>query len=307
MASRLRLLSARLAIGVALFGSALPAGADPTTFATPEAGVAALTSALATDDVDALIALFGREHADIVLGVDPVSGRVMRQLAAAAAREKVVLRQDEEGQLTLVFGRNDWPMPVPLVRRDDRWMFDAALGGDEIMARRIGEDELAAIDALKTFVSAERSYARWRRARRLPVEYARYVQSTPGRTDGLWWDEATAAKAGASRLAGFATRNRDFLEGRRPGDPFRGYYYRVLTGQGAHAPGGAMSFLADGRMTKGFAMIAWPADYGASGIKTFIVGPDGRVLEKDLGEETGALAEAILRYDPDEGWTAAER
>jgi len=285
----------------------LPTQADPANFPTANAAVSALQAALAKDDVDALVEIFGREHAEIVLGADPASGRVMRQRAATMAREKVVLRRDSAERITLVLGANNWPMPIPLVRNGGRWMFDTAAGEEEILRRRIGENELAAIDALKTFAEAERKYAAWHRAKGQSVEYARYVQSTPARTDGLWWDEQTAAAAGPSPLADFAAKNQEFLQGRRPGDPFKGYYFRVLTGQGAHAPGGAMSYVADGHMTKGFAMIAWPADYESSGIMTFIVGPDGRVLEKDLGEKTGALVKTLLLYDPDEGWKWAER
>jgi hypothetical protein len=297
----------RLVVLAGLCGLALPTRADPASFATPNAAVSALKAALAKDDVDALLDIFGRDHADIVLGADPASGRVARQRAAAAVREKVVLRRDSKARITLVLGRTNWPMPIPLVRHGDRWMFDTSAGEKEILVRRIGENELAAIDALKAFAEAERKYAASRRARGQSFEYAPYVQSTPARTDGLWWDRQTAATAGPSPLADFAARNQEFLQGRRPGDPFKGYYFRVLMGQGAHAPGGAMSYLADGRMTKGFAMIAWPADYESSGIMTFIVGPDGRVLERDLGEETGALVKTLLVYDPDEGWTRAER
>lgn len=307
MRAMMRSLVCSLAALAVLCGSPLPTRADPARFATPNAAVSALKAALERDDVDALIDIFGREYAEIVLGVDPASGRVTRQRAAAAVREKVVLRRDADGLLTLVLGKNNWPMPIPLVRDGDRWIFDAAAGEEEILARRIGEDELAAIDALKAFVAAERKYAAWRRAKGQRLEYARYVQSTAGDTDGLWWDKETAARAGASPLADFAARNEEFLQGRRPGDAFRGYYFRVLTGQGAQASGGAMSYLAEGRMTKGFAMIAWPADYEGSGIKTFIVGPDGRVLEKDLGEETGSLVKTLILYDPDESWTPAER
>lgn len=296
-----------LLVLIGLSVAALAARADPADFATPEAAASALKAALAKDDVDALLDIFGREHADIVLGADPVSGRVTRQRAATATREKLVLRHDTADRITLVIGRNGWPMPIPLVREGDRWMFDTAAGEEEILARRIGEGELAAIDALKTFAKAERKYAAWRRAEGQSVEYAQYVQSTPAEADGLWWDEQTTAAVGPSPLADFAARNREFLDGRRPGDPFKGYYFRVLKGQGAHAPGGAMSYLADGRMTKGFAMIAWPADYESSGIMTFIIGPDGRPLEKDLGEQTESLVKTLLLYDPDEGWTLAER
>jgi hypothetical protein len=281
----------------------LPARADPAKFATPEAAVAAFKSALAKDDVDALLAIFGHEYSDVLLGADPASSRVTRRRAAAAAQEKVVLRRETVDRITLVLGRNDWPMPIPLIRDGGHWFFDTAAGEEEILARRIGEDELSAIDALKSFVRAERKYAAWRTAKGESLAYAQYVQSTPGSTDGLWWDRSTAATFGPSPLADFAAKNRDFLEGRRPGDPFKGYYFRILTGQSARAPGGAMNYLESGRMTRGFAMIAWPAAYGNSGIMTFTVGPDGRVLGRDLGDDTGSLVNAMLLYDPRDDWT----
>ena len=285
----------------------LPSVAEPQRFATPNVAVSALKDALAKDDVDALIRIFGEEHSQIVLGSDPASGRVTRQKASAALREKLSLRRDGEEEITLLLGKANWPMPVPLVRRDGRWFFDGEAGADEILARRIGENEIAAIEALKTFVAAERAYAARSSAAGQGREYARHIQSTPRQTDGLWWDAETAAVAGPSPLAGFVARNRPFLDGRRPGDPFKGYIFRVLIAQGTHASGGAMSYLEAGRMTKGFAMIAWPADYGTSGIMTFIVGPDGRVLEQDLGEDTASDARLLLSYDPDPTWRAAER
>jgi hypothetical protein len=305
--SMTRRLAWNLVVLTALCAAVPPTRAEQTSFGSPEAAVSALTAALARDDVDALIDIFGREHPEVVLGVDPASGRVMRERAAAAAREKTALRRDGESRFTLMLGNNAWPMPVPMIRKGERWRFDTDAGLDEMLARRIGEDELAAIDALETFVAAERRYASWRRARGDPPEYARFIQSTPGDTDGLWWDQQTAARVGASPLAAFAAKNAEFLRGRRPGDPFRGYYFRVLTGQGRHAPGGAITYLEGGRMTKGFAMIAWPADYGASGVKTFVVGPDGRVLEQDLGEETASRAQGLLVYYPDAAWTPAEK
>ena len=134
------------------------------------------------------------------------------------------------------------------------------------------------------------------------MEYARYIQSTPGTTDGLWWPEGADAAAGASPLASYAAKNQEFLEGRRPGDPFKGYFYRILRGQGRNAPGGAMSYIEDDRLAKGFAMIAWPADYRISGVMSFLVDRAGRVFQKDLGEETASLVNNDRVYDPDAGW-----
>jgi hypothetical protein len=285
---------------VALLGS--PIRAEPQSFATPEQAVAALKTALAKDDRDALIRIFGSEFADDIIGPDPVSTRVQRRRAAAAARDGIKIERHGTDEATLHFGKNAWPFPVPLVRDPGKgsWSFDTAEGLDEILARRIGQNELAAIAALKEFVRAEKAYAAKYKV------YASYVQSRPGMTDGLWWDEATAKIAGPSPLAKYARAQREFLDGRRPGDPFRGYYFRIVTGQGANAPGGAMSYLENGRMTKGFAMVAWPADYRNSGVMTFQVDRSGKILQIDLGEETESLAQALRVFDPGDGWAPAE-
>ncbi len=281
-------------------------GSGQETFTSPQAAVQALAAALADDDTGKLLDMFGHEHAALVLGADPASGRVMRQHVAEMLREKVGLRHDGPNKIVLV-ASNGWPMPIPLVRRGREWAFDTAAGEQEILARRIGEDELSAIATLRALVGAERSYAAARKSAGGSPEYAQYVQSTSGQTDGLWWDAATAAKAGPSPLASFASANREFLEGREPGDAFRGYYFRILTAQGPHAPGGERGYLQpDGTMTGGFAMIAWPAAWRESGVMTFLVGPDGRVLQRDFGPDTQSVVDAIRAYDPASGWEPAE-
>jgi hypothetical protein len=187
-------------------------------------------------------------------------------------------------------------------------MFDTAAAEEEILARCIGQDELSAIATLHAVVAAEQSYATAREHAGEPRQYAQYVQSTPGETDGLWWDAATAAKVGLSPLASFADDNHEFLEGRQPGDPFRGYYFRVLTAQGPHAPGGERGYLqADGKMTGGFAMVAWPAAWRESGVMTFLVGPDGKVLQQDFGPGTQTVVDGIRAYDPGPGWVPADQ
>jgi hypothetical protein len=193
-------------------------------------------------------------------------------------------------------------LPIPIVREEGRWRFDTAAGEQEVLARRIGRDELAAIASLNTFVRAQTEFAARRRSKGEPVQYASFVMSTPGQTDGLWWDAETAKKAGPSPLAQFVRAQQEFLADRQPGDPFHGYFFRILTGQGPAAPGGAKSYLENGVMTNGFAMIAWPADHGTTGIMTFIVGPEGKIFEKDLGKETETLVETIAVFDPDSSW-----
>ncbi len=279
---------------------------EQQSFATPQAAVQAVVAALANDDTDKLLDMFGHDHASLVLGADPASGRVMRQRVADAMRQNVELHREGPSKVVIVAG-NGWPLPIPLVRRGKGWVFDTAAAEQEILARRIGEDELAAIATLRTFVEAERSYAAAHAHAGAPPEYAEYVQSTPGQTDGLWWDAAATTAAGPSPLAPFASSNHEFLEGRQPGDPFRGYYFRVLTAQGPHASGGARGYLQpDGKMTGGFAFIAWPAAWRESGVMTFLVGPDGKVLQRDFGPDTQSVVDSIRAYDPAASWTPAE-
>lgn len=279
---------------------------DRRSFATPEKAAEALRTALAADDTAELLAIFGPESADIIEGPDPASARIVRQQAAKAAKEGLTLhRPDSQGDpetAELILGRHQWPFPIPLRHIGEGWIFDTEAGADEIYARRIGADELDAIAALRAMARAQHDYAaRHGKDGRHPV-YARYIQSTAGRSDGLWWDPETAKTAGPSPLAAFVEKQKAFLEGRQPGDPYRGYIFRMLTAQGPGAPGGERSFSAEDHLEGGFAILAWPADYGQSGIMTFQAGPDGRIWQKDLGEDTDALAQTIWAFDPSDGW-----
>ncbi len=288
------------AIGGALLLLSLPAQAEPQSFPTPQNAVAAVKSALAKDDADALLKIFGPEHADEIIGPDPINTRTQRKRGYALVREGVKLQYEDADHIELLLGKKAWPFPIPLVHGADGWSFETKAGIEEILARRIGENELSAIATLKELVRAERSYATKNHT------YATFVQSTKGNTDGLYWDDATARRAGPSPLTKFVKSQREFLEGRSPGDPFKGYYFRIVTGQGVNAPGGAMSYIDDGRMTKGFAIVAWPAGYRQTGVMTFQVDRSGRILQKDLGEDTESLSEALRVYDAGEGWDAAE-
>ena len=288
------------AICAALLLLSLPAQAEPQSFATPQKAVAALKSALAKDDVDALVKIFGPEYADDIIGPDPINTRVQRRRANTLVREGVKLQYEGADHINLLLGKKAWPFPIPLVNGAGGWSFDTDVGIEEILARRIGENELAAITTLKELVRAEKAYAAKNRA------FATFVQSTEGNTDGLWWDDATARRAGPSPLAKYVKSQREFLDGRSPGDPFKGYYFRIVTGQGANAPGGAMSYIEDGRMTKGFAIVAWPAGYRTTGVMTFQVDRSGRIVQKDLGKDTESLSETLRVYDAGEGWDAAE-
>ncbi|HYB11011.1 MAG TPA: DUF2950 family protein [Alphaproteobacteria bacterium] len=283
-----------------------PAAQGPKRFATPEQAAHALMPVLEKGDTDALLDLVGHDYEDAIIGPDLAYAKARMKEVYKHAKEKLVLRHDSDDYITLVVGKDAWPMPIPIVRDGDQWIFDAEAGADEMLARRIGYGELGAIAALEAFVKAQREYAMRLKAAGKPVHYARYVQSTPGDTDGLWWNEATAKVAGPSPLDEFAKKQSEFLRGRKPGDPFRGYYFRILTGQGPHAKGGAKSYIVNGAMTGGFAMVAWPAEYRNSGVMTFMVNQDGHVMQKDLGEETASLVDTLRVYDPDDSWSPAE-
>ncbi|MGF7213138.1 hypothetical protein GGE65_007774 [Skermanella aerolata] len=275
-------------------------------FATPEDAAAAVKAELDADDSAALLDIFGHEYGEVVLGTDPVSARVARRRAGMLARERLTPRRVDSRHVILEFGTQAWPLPIPLVREGGSWIFDTEAGAAEIQARRIGQNELAAMDTLRAIVQAQYGYA-LRHGDDGSRHFARYIQSTPGEFDGLWWPDGNGGTAGPSPLAGFAAENREFIDARQPGDPFKGYFFRILTGQGRHAPGGARSYLEDGRLERGFAVIAWPADYSATGVMTFLVDRTGRILQQDLGPDTAALANTIRIYDPERSWQVVER
>jgi hypothetical protein len=302
---RIRLaLIALLSAGILLLAPA--ADAQQRRFASAEEAGAALKEAIIKDDVPALLDIFGKDQEDIIVGVDPQLARIERRRAAELAKQKLWVVPDNDNRAVVAVGHMGWTLPFPLVRQDGQWAFDTEAGRDEILARRVGRNELSAIATLKALVTAQHAYAARLRSAGKPAQFARYVQSSPGKTDGLWWNAATERSEGPSPLAKYVNTEREFVVGRRPGDPYRGYYYRILTSQGEHAPKGAMSYMPNGALTRGFAIIAWPADYGVTGVMTFMVSDNGRILEKDLGEETASLVQSIRAYDPDESWKKAQ-
>ena len=279
----------------------------PASFDSPQAAAAALKAALVQSDTDGLIRIFGTEARDLFTSPDPTTARTEQQHAAKAITEQISLVTDAQGGVWLLLGHKQWPFPFELTRADGKWFFGVADGRARIVARRIGTDELTAIDTLHALVGAQRAYAaRFKSPSNAPL-YARYIESTPGSTDGLWWDHATAAKAGKPPLGLPKSASERSAFGSSPADAFHGYHFRVLTAQGQSAPGGAKSYIqSDDLMTGGFAMIAWPADYGATGVMTFLVGSDGRVLQRNLGENTDKAVRSILAYNPRSGWSLAQ-
>jgi hypothetical protein len=278
----------------------VPAAAQQRRFPTPEEAVAKLVEALGAGDVDTMVSLFGEEHRDEILGRDLVAARAEWRQAHAWAKEGVALRPARDAHLIIVIGRRAWPAPIPLINDNGGWRFDTEAGIEEMINRRIGRNELAAIEFARAFVKAQNEYASVDRRGDGVIEYAQILASTPGKRDGLFWP----ANAGepVSPLGPFAGTIGEYLAGREADAPYRGYFYRVLKRQGANAPGGAYDYVINGRMVAGYALLAHPAEYGASGVMTFLVNRNGVLLQKDLGAGTTEIARAVDAYDPDATW-----
>jgi hypothetical protein len=271
------------------------------SFRSPEEAVQALVEAVKKGDTKGLVAIFGPSIKELISSGDEVADKAGRDRFMAAYEERHKLVNEGEEKVVLVVGQNDWPMPIPLVKQGETWSFNTKEGKDEILNRRIGKDELNTIEVCLAYVDAQREYALRDYDGNRVCDYAqRFASSTPGKRNGLYWETkegeeqspmgplmAKAAKEGYSRLTL---------------SPYHGYYYKILEAQGKHAPGGAYSYVFNGAMMGGFAMVAYPAEYGGSGITTFIVNQDGVVYQKDLGKKTRKIAEAMTLYDPDETW-----
>jgi hypothetical protein len=282
----------------ALAASATSANAAQRTFPTPEAGVQALVGALEAADANAVLEIFGSENEEFLTGGDRAAAREEWRRVYAAAKEAVVLRPDGENRVVLVLGRKAWPMPVPLVKEGGAWRFDTEAGIEEVTNRRIGRNELAAINVARLYLEAQLAYASRARDGDRVRKYAQRLVSTQGKHDGLYWTNEAGDEP--SPLGSLAMA--EYTKGRKPGDPYLGYHFRILTRQGSNAPGGAYDYIINGNMIAGFALVAWPADYGVSGIMTFLVSHHGDVLQKDLGEDTEKIVAALEAYDPDDTW-----
>jgi hypothetical protein len=275
--------------------------ADPQAFPSAETAAQALRDALEADDGEALRAIFGPEYADDLIGSDIAIVRAEMRQTLDAMRAATALLPEADGRVILTIGRQAFPFPVPIVRDGASWFFDSAAGLEEILDRRIGENELAAIEVLRAYVQAQLDYASADRDGDRVLEYAQRVISTAGERDGLFW--ASAPGEPASPFGPFIAEISALIQGKELGDPYRGYYYRVLKMQTEHAPGGAYEYVINGNMIAGFGLLAWPAEYGETGVMAFQVSHQGDILEADLGPETADIAAAMDAYDPDGTWT----
>lgn len=271
-------------------------------FDTPQQAAEALIRAAESYDVSALLAIFGPDGKDFVSSSDPVRDKSIAASFAAQAREKHLVTVDPKNktQAALTVGNDDWPLPVPLVRRGSMWYFDSKRGHDEILFRRIGANELDAIQICRGFVDAQKEYAGEVHDNSGVNQYAQKIISTPGKHDGLYWknDDGTTGGPIGEAIA------RAIEEGYSPGKTsgYHGYYFKVLKGQGPAARLGQLDYVVEGVMIGGFALVAFPAEYRVTGAKSFMVSYDGIVYEKDLGPDTTRIAQSIERYNPDKSW-----
>jgi Protein of unknown function (DUF2950) len=301
--SFLRRLALALLVAVPLTAAAAP----QETFATPGAAVDALMAALKADSDSAMIAIFGDEHKDLIVSSDRAATSATRAKILAAMQTMHVLDEPSPDRRVLVIGDEAWPVPIPIVRVGDRWRFATEEGAEEIVNRRIGGNERNAIYVMHAYIDAQRAYASRDRDGDGVLQYAQKLASTPGKHDGLYWPADAANGEGESPFGPLIAESAAYLKGHVAGDPYRGYYFRILTRQGKNAPGGAYNYVINGRMIAGFAMVAYPAEYGRTGVMTFIVSHNGKVYEKNLGKTSGQIGAAMTTFDPGAGWKEVAR
>jgi len=276
-----------------------PAQPAQKAYSTPEKAAQALIQAAENYDATALMEILGPDSRDLVATEDPIEDKTRAAAFVALAREKhSVATNSQNSRAELLVGNDNWPLPIPIVKRNGNWYYDAQAGRSEILFRRIGENELNAIRICRGFVEAQHEYASGKHDKSTVNEYAQRIISTPGKQDGLAWQNPDGSWGGP--VGEGAAR---FLEqGYSQGQPYHGYYFKVLKGQGPAAPLGEMDFVVNGVMIGGFALAAAPAQYRVTGVQTFIVSHDGIVYQKDLGANTLSIFKSLERFNPDKTW-----
>ncbi len=289
---------------------AIAASATPrqSGFNSPAEAVHRLVKAVKSNDNKALKNILGPGSGKLISSGDPVTDQRDRDRFIQLYDEKNSLEQKSSGKVTLTLGKDDFVFPIPLVRKGSTWMFDTRAGRTEILNRRIGTNELAAIEVLKSYLEAQREYVRKDHDGNGVLEFARKLNSTPGTRDGLYWETKEGEEpspfgplVAKADCEGYGDQFRaETIK------PFHGYYFKVLMKQGMNAEGGAFDYLANDRMVLGFALVAYPARYRASGVMTFIVNQGGVIFQKDLGKTTARIAEEMTQFDPDKSWKRVE-
>lgn len=288
--------------------SAATTKAKQKTYASPEEAVKALIDAMKAGDKAELSAVFGPGSDSVISSGDEVRDKEGREWFVRAYEEKFSLEKKGDDAVILQVGKDDWPLPIPIVKKGSAWSYDSKAGKEELLNRRIGRNELHTIDVLRTYVGAQREYAEKDRDGDGVYPYAQKFRSTAGKKDGLYWKTGEGEEA--SPFGPLAARSAQEGYTRKTNEekptPYYGYHFKILKTQGKHAPGGAYDYVVKGNMILGFGLVAYPAKYGSSGIMTFIVNQEGVVYQKDLGKGTAKTAGAMKRYDPDPTWKKVE-
>jgi len=293
---------------VGFYQSAFAVDANPKSFKSPEEAVKALTEAVRGNDTKELLAIFGPPGKELISSGDKVADETGRERFIKAYEEMNKLVNENDTKVILHVGNGDWPFPIPVVKKGEYWLFDTMAGREEILNRRIGRNELNAIQVCLAYVDAQREYVLKDRDGDKLLEYAQKFISRKGEKNGLYW-EAKEGEPQSSLGPLIAKAATEGYSGERPvgkRSPYHGYYYKILKSQGKDAPGGEYDYVVNGKMIGGFALIAYPAEYGNSGIMTFTVNHDGVVYQKDLGKDTEKMAAAMKKFDPDKTWKKAE-
>ncbi len=278
------------------------------TFRSPASAAAALVEAARSDDLKSMAAILGPDSDQIISSGDAVADNAAREEFTRHYDQMHRLAYDDRGRVILFVGADNWPLPIPIVKRGDGWSFDSVAGKEEMLFRRIGRNELFTIAVLEELADAQMEYAEAQKASSGIAQYAQKIFSDTGQKDGLYWptaDDQPESPIGPLIADATAEGYKRDPSGRPA--PFHGYYYKVLTGQGADAPGGSQNYIVDGKMTGGFAFLAYPAEYRASGVMTFMIDKQGIVVEKDLGPDTEKAVSAIGVFNPDSTWSELQQ
>jgi hypothetical protein len=298
-----------MALLVALVACISPVSAQEIKqkgFVSPEEAMKALVETVKAGDMKGVMAILGPEGEDIISSGDEVADKNAQEQFLKGCEERIDFVRQKEDRVSVILGSDHWPFPIPVAKKADAWVFDTKAGREEVLNRRIGRNELNTIEVCLAYVEAQRDYASADRERDGIIQYAQKVWSDPGRRNGLYWEAGEGELPSpigplVAQAAGVGyTKKADKRI------PYYGYYFKILSGQGPNAPGGAYSYVINGHMVAGFALVAWPAEYGVSGVVTFQVNQNGIVYEKNLGPKTEETVKTMTRYDPDKTWRRAQ-
>jgi hypothetical protein len=269
-------------------------------FGSPEEALKALAETAQAGDTKGMMAILGPEGEDIISSGDEVADKNAQEQFVKAYQERVDFVKEQEDRVSIIIGNDYWPFPIPVVKKGEGWVFDTKAGGEEVLNRRVGRNELNTIQVCLAYVEAQREYAITDRERDGIIQYAQKVWSDPGRHNGLYWEAAEGEIPSPFGPSVAQAAEKGYTKKTDKPIPYHGYYFKILKGQGPNAPGGAYSYVINGHMVAGFALVAWPAEYGVSGVMTFVVNQNGNMVEKNLGPKTEEIVKVMTRYNPDQ-------